>query len=710
MKRPLLLIVVLVIVGPCALPLPVVSAADRIASIYRDDFGIPHIFAGSLEDASYGAGYAQAEDRLEELLKNYRRASGTMAEVFGPGELQADIRQRVMRHAAVSKARYHDISPKMRAVIEAYQDGIKQFMKEHPEQVPSWAPPIEPWNVIALGRYIIWNWPMGEAAADLGRAGVAFGPLSYRGSNEMLIAPARTAMKAPIAIIDPHVPWYEAMRFYEVRIYTPEFNVAGVSILGVPLPTLGHSRFCSVAMTTGGPDTSDIFEEDVNPSNPNQYRYDGQWRDFTIYNEVIKVKTGDKVEPRAVTLAFSHHGPIVATKNGKAYAMAIPYANEVGLTDQCFKMMTARNLAEMKEALADRQLMSQNIMVATVQGDIFYLRNGRVPIRAAGVDPSRPITGNTSATEWKGIHAISDLVQIENPPCGWMQNCNCSPAAMMNQDQPRLEQYSARAHLYNESPSADAHQRAEMVTDLLAAADKVTAGQAVEIAFSTQVWHHEQWQTRLKLAWQNATAADQGGDAQVIYSLISQWDGHSAPDSVGALAFYAFKKELASDVASQTEPPANLADREIFEALRKAAAWQRSLFGDVGVPFGRYFRVGRKGGDRSWPVGGGSMKDIGMATPRAISFAPTGDGKQMIGHTGQSSTQVVIMSDPPESYAIIPLGESDHKESGHWDDQAEKLFSKGQALRTYFLRPDELMKHVNSKKVLNLAREPGSSQ
>ncbi len=89
-----------------------------------------------------------------------------------------------------------------------------------------------------------------------------------------------------------------------------------------------------------------------------------------------------------------------------------------------------------------------------------------------------------------------------------------------------------------------------------------------------------------------------------------------------------------------------------------------------------------------------------MATPRAISFAPSRDGKEQVGHTGQSSTQVVDHERSPESYAIIPLGESDHKESGHWDDQAEKLFSKGKALRTYFMRPDELMKHVTSKKVL----------
>ena len=72
----------------------------------------------------------------------------------------------------------------------------------------------------------------------------------------------------------------------------------------------------------------------------------------------------------------------------------------------------------------------------------------------------------------------------------------------------------------------------------------------------------------------------------------------------------------------------------------------------------------------------------------------------MIGHGGQTSTQVIIMTDPPQSYAVIPLGESDHKDSGHWDDQAEKLFSKGQAAPTYFMNQAELLKHVTSTKVL----------
>src|SRR5438552_5604621 len=205
------------------------------ATLYRDEFGIPHVFATNLAEAAYVVGYAQAEDRLEELLKNYRKANGTMAEVFGPEHFKHDLIQRMWRHAEISREKYNQVSPKMRAVIEAYQDGVKFFMKEHPEQVPSWAQEIHPWDAVALGRFIIWGWPMGEAGSDLERAGIHHDDMAYRGSNEILIAPSRTAMKAPIAIVDPHLSWYGEFRFYQVRIYAGDFNISGVSIVGAPL-------------------------------------------------------------------------------------------------------------------------------------------------------------------------------------------------------------------------------------------------------------------------------------------------------------------------------------------------------------------------------------------------------------------------------------------------------------------------------------------
>src|SRR6516165_5162224 len=117
---------VLILVGSSAMAAE--PAEDSSTTIYRDDYGIPHIYAPTLEAAAFAMGYAQAEDRLEELLKNYRRAAGTMAEVFGPRFYEDDLAQRTWRHAEISRAGYPRVSAKMRAVLEAYIAGVRQFM------------------------------------------------------------------------------------------------------------------------------------------------------------------------------------------------------------------------------------------------------------------------------------------------------------------------------------------------------------------------------------------------------------------------------------------------------------------------------------------------------------------------------------------------------------------------------------------------------
>ena len=574
----------LVLILAQALYLSGTQAAADEATIYRDEFGIPHVFAPKLESAAYAVGYAQAEDRLEELLKNYRRANGTMAEVFGPDYFKQDVVQRMWRHAEISREKYQQVSPKMRAAMEAYQQGVHQFMKEHPEQVPAWAQEIHPWDIVALGRYIIWGWPLGEAASDLEKAGIHPDPMAYRGSNEVLLGPKRTAMKVPIAIVDPHLSWYGEFRFYQVRVYAGDFNVSGVSILGVPFPSLGHSRYCSVAMTTGGPDTSDVFEEELNPDNPRQYRYDGKWLDMKVRKESIAVKDGEKIVNREVEIEYTHHGPVVAHSAGKAYAMAIPYAEEVGLTDQTYQAMTAHNLEEMKRALAHLQLMSQNVMVSTIQGDIYYVRNGRVPIRAPGIDSHRPIPGNYSSNDWRGLHPFSDLVQIANPPQGYMHNDNVTPFGMMKDSPLTPEKFSRFPYLYNATRDMPRHQRAEMETELLDAAHNVTVEQAIALAFNPQVYHAEGWQNRVKQAWGNAPEKSKTGPAAEVDKLITMWNRRSDADSEGALAFYAFKKGLGESLARKFEPPVDLTDEQVLTALDKAADWLQQKFGSLDVP------------------------------------------------------------------------------------------------------------------------------
>jgi acyl-homoserine-lactone acylase len=665
--------------------LPLAQAAH--VTILRDEYGVPHIFAQDAAGAAFGSGYAQAEDRLEELLKNYRRAEGTMAEAFGEKFFHDDYRQRVWRHRLVAEQHYKELSPRSREIIEAFQDGVRQYMHEHPDQVPAWAPKLEPWQLVALGRYIIWGWPEGEAGGKLQHAGIQPDPIAYHGSNEMLLAPSRTAMHAPIAVVDPHLSWYGPFRFYEMRIYGGDLAFSGASILGLPFPVLGHSRYASIAMTTGGPDTSDVYEEEVQDG---KYKFRGEWRPLETRHEKIGVKAGDKIDWKDVAIDSTVHGPIVAHKNGKSYSVAIPYADEVRLMDESWGMVTARNLAEMKKALAMLQFMAQNIMVGTVDGDIYYVRNGRVPVRPKGCDPSKPLPGAAGTCEWQGLHPFEDLVQITNPPQGYMQNCNVSPFAMMKDSPLVPEEYAAYPYLYNDGRTPP-HQRAAMMVDLLDTAHDVTAEQAISIAFSPQVWHAELWQERIRKA---APESDFG-------KLLAGWNRRSDADSRAALAFYLFKVSLDAGPKHAVEPPADLTDDQVRAGLTQAEARLKSEFPPDAV-FGTLFRVGRQDAAHTWPVGGGSLREAGMATPRAISFDKK--GREMVGQSGQTSTQIVILTKPPQSFMVIPLGESDHPDSPHFDDQAEKLFSQSRVKPTYFLDRKELEKHATKREELEFSK------
>ena len=273
-----------------------------------------------------------------------------------------------------------------------------------------------------------------------------------------------------------------------------------------------------------------------------------------------------------------------------------------------------------------------------------------------------------------------------------MQNCNASPFAMMRDSPLVPEEYAEHPYVYNERRTPP-HQRAAMMLDLLDAAHDVTAAQAIDIAFSPQVWHAELWQERI-----NKAAADSS-----FANMLASWNRRSDADSRAALAFYLFKMSLDAGPKRAVEPPPGLTDDQIRVALAKAEERLKSEFPPDAV-FGSFFRVGRQGAPRTWPVSGGSLTDAGMATPRAVSFDK--NGREMIGHGGQTSTQIVILTKPPQSYMVIPLGESDHPDSPHFDDQAEKLFSKSRVKPTYFLDRKELEKHVTAREEVDFAGAP----
>ena len=227
-----------------------------------------------------------------------------------------------------------------------------------------------------------------------------------------------------------------------------------------------------------------------------------------------------------------------------------------------------------------------------------------------------------------------------------------------------------------------------MMNELLAAADKVTVPQAIDIAFNPGVYRAERWQARIKEAWSRARDSARSGDAAEVVRA----DRRLGPPlrrrlRPGPWPTTPSSGRSARTWASKVEPPAGLEDEPILEALRRGAAWLRSQLRLGRGPLRPLLPRGPRGG-RSVLAGRRRHAARTRGWPRRAPSAsrPSPDGKSMIGHGGQTSTQVIIMTDPPQSYAVIPLGESDHKDSGHWDDQAEKLFSKAQAAPTLLPR------------------------
>jgi acyl-homoserine lactone acylase PvdQ len=666
-----------------AAAMPVTGHAESI-EVLRDEWGIPHVYAETEAGAAYALGYAQAEDRLEQLLRNYRLAVGTMAEAFGEDHVEDDWQQRIAGHEEVSRRRYPELPAEVRAMLEAFQAGVREYMKRHPDEVPEWAPELEPWQILALGRRIIFNWPVGQAMGELERRGEVELPF---GSNEWAVRPERTAEGCAILCIDPHIPWDSLFRFYEFRAHGGRYNVSGFGPLGSPLLGLGHNEYLGWACTTGGPDTADVYAEEVNPDNPLQYRYDGKWRDVQVRNVTIKVKGKDPVRRE---LHSSHHGPIVLREGNRAYAIATPYLGEVDFTTQFHRMCLARNLDEFKAAVGMNQLMEQNVMYADVEGNVFYVRTGRVPIRPEGFDFSKPVPGNTSKSEWLGIHPMDDLVQLLNPSCGYMQNCNIGPDGMLPDSPLQADRYPA--YIYGTGPGSQ-NPRGRRALELLAKAGRMTLEDATRIALDTYAGDSEHWRAAL------ASAAEaSAGEAEVkalkeALDLLAKWDGHMRVDSAAATLYWVWRAKL-KDGGAQHGESAILREaalpREQQEALLRALAAAKTEIverhGRLTVPWGEVHRVRR--GDRSWPAAGGDY------TLRAIGSSE--EGGVYYGKSGQSWTQVVLFrKGAVESYSATPYGQSDHADSPHYTDQAEKLFSQCRLKPTWFRR-EALEGHTKS--------------
>ena len=675
--------------------------------IYRDNFGVPHIYAPTVEAGLYAQGWAQAEDRPTQLLMNLKIALGELTELAGEGGVQTSLIAHMfghMRNAALSVA---DMTETERNRLIAFANGITDFYQAHPEDVPPWwnHPAITPEMIDAFGRMFLYNWSIDEALGDLRRGGV--NPdfiVTQRASNQWAVSPSRTASGHAILLIDPHLAWFGVSRFWEMRIHAGELHGSGVGLPGAPYIGLGHNENVAWAMTTGGPDTADVYAIELDPEDPDRYRFDDEWREIEQSTVTFVFPDGSS---REYIWEASHHGPIIARGEGVAYAARMAYDSGTNRNRAWEHLNFAEDYTGAVAACETLSMFPQNVMVADTSGNIYYQRTGRVPVRDLSYDWSQPVDGNTSATEWQGFHPSEDHLQVLNPDAGYMQNCNIPPDAMIPDSPFSLEaqpDYLFSSADYGPSRDGWINQRGARAIELLSADSDVTVEEALAYAVDVQPFGYQRWLEVLAAA----EAPDSGELAEML-----GWDGQITKDNTAALKYYYWRtaldeteagpgiRDLVDDhyaIVEQRPPrPVELSGEQlatVSEAWLAGLENMRSHFGDTAQPWGRVFRAGRD--DVTWPVGGGGGDHLGLTTMRTMGYAGANENLERHGVSGQTSTQIVVLSDPIQSWIYLPTGQSDRPESPHYRDQAETVFSD-RSLKPSWWLPEDLAGNIESR-------------
>ncbi|MBI5092012.1 MAG: penicillin acylase family protein [Candidatus Hydrogenedentes bacterium] len=684
------------------------EAAPRSAKVYRDTWGVPHIYADTEADAAYAVGYCQAEDRLEDIFLNVRTALGCLAEVTGPDEdvIKMDYFMQLARNGELCELFWKSAPPQLRAIGDAYVRGVQAYMAEHPEKKPEAALDLQGWHCAAVGRAMILRWPIGAIMDDYNHRKKDPGI----GSNEWAVAPARSADGCAILLTDPHLTWTGLAKFYEARVDGGALHMNGFMLVGSPIIALGHNEHVGWACTTGGPDTSDCYEMKVNFSNmlKPQYEYDGQMVDIEMKQIIIKVKGKDPVVRPA---GYTKLGPLISEpdKNGVAYVGASPYFDQAGaLFEQMYAMCLAKNASEFYAALGMNQMMEQNLMFADTDGNIEYIRGGRVPIRPDGYDWDAPVPGNISATKWLGIHDIKELVQCKNPPQGYFANCNVSPENMMKNSPMTPDKY--KKYLYNVSWDSN-NARGRRIVHLLDADASVTKEEAIAYAMDVYDELVPAWQKALKKAV-DAFGAARMQDPEFAKAVndILAWNCEYTTDSVAApvVMYWRLKAQQDNGVdvaAIANEKSLNEGEQvKLLTLLSDTLALMKAGYGKLGVTWGDIYKVGRGGklfGTDGAEFGGGKDKMNQTDTLRDTEGEEETKGSGVfVAKQGSMATILMFMrKDGIESFSATPWGQSADPASPHYMDQGEKLYAK-RVMKPTWWKKDDLLKNKESEKDL----------
>jgi acyl-homoserine-lactone acylase len=673
------------------------AAKNHDVRILRDTWGVPHVFGKTDADAAFGLAYAHAEDDFATIQGALLAARGRLASVQGQAGAPNDYMVGLLRVSEIVETKYAaDLSPDVRKVCEAYAEGLNLYASVHPADVWPHVFPVRGQDVVAgfvhklplffgLDRTLrdLYGPARRAALSTKGSATtavVAPAEDAPYGSNAFAVGPVRSADGSTRLAVNSHQPWDGPVAWYEASVKSGEgWDMSGGLFPGTPVILHGFGPNLGWAHTVNKPDLIDVYVLDVNPGNPNQYRFDGEWRELEVRDVPIEVKLlGGLHWTFHREALWSVHGPVVRRPHG-TYAIRFAGLGDIRAVEQWFRMNKATNREEWQAAMRLAAIPMFNTVYADALGNIGYVYNARIPRRAEGYDWSQYLPGDTKDTLWTDYLPYDELPQVWNPAAGVVLNSNSSPfAATLGAGNPDPAAFPKSAGI-----ETGLTNRALRALELFGHDNALTAEAFDLLKFDERYSASSNVVRRLKALLDGPPPQDplakQGLD------LLRLWDfGTGVENPAAALALMTLRPRDDDQLPTVSRG-------DLVLRLEQSAHELVERFGRLDVPFGEVHRLRR--GAVDLPIGGGPD------TLRAVYARESADGR----YTGYAGDSYVLMATwdragQAEARSINPYGSAvSNSRSKHFADQAP-LFVRHQ-LKPVWRTEAEVRAHLEREYV-----------
>ena len=658
---------------------------DRI-EIIRDNYGVPHVYAPTDAEVAYGFAWAQAEDHFKLIQEAYLAGNGLLGKRIGLKAAGADFLTQLIQSEEIVNELYGTLDEKFIVLAEAFASGLNAYAKKHPEEILE--KKLFPLTVKKLLRYTQLQLFISNGADKL-VSGIINNSLSWpykieedsKGSNLIAISRNRTGSDETFLAINTHQPLEGPTSWYEAHLVSEEgTNIIGAAFPGTPCILTGANEYLGWTHTVNYPDKADVYALEMHPKKKNVYMVDG--KPYTL--EKFKAKLTLKFLGINISIKKkfykSIYGPTLKNKTG-FYSVRTPSTTNITAIEQWWKMNKATNFSEFYEALEMKALPGYNIGYADRNDTIFYISNGKIPIRAKGYDWTDVVPGNTSETLWDSYYDIKDLPQVVKPKSGFVYNANHSPFKSSSAaDNPNPDDYAKEMNFETYD-----NNRSTRLLHLLEEKEQIDYKRFKRIKYDHQL------PTPLQYNYMDLNPlfdmkVEDYPEVRTLLTDIQNWDRITNPTSYGAGAYASLYYQL-TPFYYQLGKDRIFTKEALYEALKITKAHLKTYFNAERIQLGEFQKLVR--GNKELPIFG--LPDV----VTAMKGEPYKDGKIKITH-GESYIGLVRFT-PAKTYyeSVISFGNSRRPESPHYTDQME-LYSNFETKTMSFDRA-EVMK--TAKKV-----------